>query len=89
MLPMQVLRCGSSQGAYIIFLSDGKNIVPLSWQSKKLSRVTKSPLASETMALGEGADMCYLLASTLQEIFLLKDRPKVICFTDLSHCIIR
>ena len=63
------LKCGSSQGAFIIFLSDGKKVVPLSWQSKKLPRVTKSPLASETMILGEGADMCYLLASTLQEIY--------------------
>ena len=76
------LRCGSSQGAFIIFLSDGKKVVPLSWQSKKLARVTKSPLALETMILGEGADMCYLLASTLKEIFLMKKLPPVYCYTD-------
>ena len=48
------LADGASQGGFVIFLK-GKNglTVPLSWQSKRLQRVTKSPLASETLALGE------------------------------------
>ena len=46
---------GASQGAYIVFLSGKNNMVaPIAWQSKKICRVTKSPLASETLYLSEG-----------------------------------
>ena len=76
------LTCGSSQGAYLILLHGNHKVVPLSWQSKKLSRVTKSPLASETMALGEGADASFLIASLMKEIFLLPSIPKIRCMTD-------
>ena len=47
---------GSSQGAFIVFLKGEGKVTPILWQSKKLKRVTKSPLASETLALGEAAD---------------------------------
>ena len=76
------LSCGSSQGAYIIFLQGNGKVAPLAWQSNKLGRVTKSPLASETMALGEGADASYLIANLMQEIFLLPNLPKIKCVTD-------
>ena len=66
----------------MIFISDGSKVIPMCWQSKKLDRVTKSPLASETMALGEGADACYLLSMTLKEIFRLQKPCEVECFTD-------
>ena len=51
------LSDGASQGAYLVFIQ-GENgkVAPISWQSKKLSRVTKSPLASETSALCDGAE---------------------------------
>ena len=44
------LADGSFQGAIIVLLKGENNFVaPISWQSKKLNRVTKSPLASETI----------------------------------------
>lgn len=76
------LKDGSSQGAFVIFLKCGDRIIPICWQSKKLQRVTKSPIASETLALGEGADASFLLASILKDIFLMKSLPKITCFTD-------
>ena len=76
------LKCGSSQGAYIIFLVGKEKVTPICWQSKKLQRVTKSPIVSETLALDEGADASYLLASIIQETYMLQKLPKIICFTD-------
>ena len=52
------------------------------WSSKKLDRITKSPIASETLALCEGADSAYLVASMIQEIFILPQLPKIICYID-------
>ena len=49
---------------------------------KKLKRVTKSPLASETLALGEAADAGILIANLLSEIHGLKNLPPVQCITD-------
>ena len=74
---------GGSQGAHIIFIKgEGENCVPISWQSKKLSRVTKSPLASETLAVNDGADASYLLASIMQEIFPTSKRMLIEVVTD-------
>ena len=74
---------GSSQGGHIVFLKGGNNkVIPISWQSKRLYRVTKSPLASETLALSEGADAGFLVSSLVQEIFNLPSLPPVNCYTD-------
>ena len=74
---------GSSQGGILVFLQgENKKVVPISWQSRKLTRVTKSPLASETLALNEAADSGFLIASMVQEIFGLASLPQVECFTD-------
>ena len=74
---------GSSQGGHIIFIeSMNKNSTPISWQSKKLNRVTRSPLASETLALADTADAAYLVAKMVQDIFHLKNPPDIGCFTD-------
>ena len=54
----------------------------MSWQSKKLNRVTKSPLASEALAVNEAADAGYLISSMLAEILKLAKLPMVHCFTD-------
>ena len=81
MLPTLVCR----QGAMIIFLAGNGRIAPVMWQSKKLNRVTKSPLASETMAFAEAADAGYLIASLVQEVFLLSVPPTVECFTDSAQ----
>ena len=76
------LPSGASQGAYLVFIDGGKGIAPIAWRSKKLDRVTKSPLASETMALAEAADAGHFVAAMIQEIFGLKQKCKVVCFTD-------
>ena len=57
-------------------------VAPISWQSKKLARVTKTPLASETLALCEGADAAFLVASQLTEMFGLSKMPEINCFVD-------
>lgn len=45
------LEDGSSQGGFIIFVCGKMNrIAPICWSPKKVDRVTKSPLASETCA---------------------------------------
>ena len=77
------LNDGSSQGAFVIFLKgrDGKT-VPMSWKSKRIPRVTKSPLASEASALGDAADAGYLIASLTKEVFNLKTAPPIHCKTD-------
>ena len=46
--------------------------------------VTKSPLASETLALGEAADAGFLVSTLIQEIFGLCKLPPVQCYTDNS-----
>ena len=40
------LPSGASQSANIVFLTGNGRSAPVTWQSKKLYRVTKSPLAS-------------------------------------------
>ena len=57
-------------------------MAPISWQSRKFNRVTKSPLASEALALNEEADAGLLMASICQEVFGLSVLPKVLCRTD-------
>ena len=77
------LEDGSSQGGVLVFVQgENEKVAPISWQSKKLERVTKSPLASEASALGEAADAGFLVSSLVQEIFGLSSLPPVHCFTD-------
>jgi hypothetical protein len=75
------LEDGSSQGAYIVAVKGKLGLIPLSWQSKKLHRITKSPLASEASAVCEGADATYLIAATMKEVYPQTD-VKVVCKTD-------
>jgi len=52
---------GSSQGAFIVFIKGNGKMAPILWSSKKLRRVTKSPLASEVLAIGEASDAGILI----------------------------
>ena len=76
------LPSGASQGAYVVFLLGNNKIAPITWKSKKLDRVTKSPLGSETMALAESGDAGHFIAMMTKEIFSLDKLPNVICYTD-------
>ena len=74
---------GGSQAGQLVFVQDPLGTVaPIHWQSKRLNRVTKSPLSSEIMAACEALDAGYLIASMLRELFALSDLPEIICFTD-------
>ena len=49
---------------------------------EKLSQVTKSLLASEAMALGQGAGVKHLIANILQQKCSLPKIPKIKYMTD-------
>ena len=72
------LPSGASQGALIVFLCGNERAAPITWKSKKLERVTKSPVASETMSLAEAADAGHFVALMTKEIFGLETGPKVL-----------
>ena len=72
---------GASQGGFIVFLSSpGNKVAPMSWQSKKLNRVTRSTLSSETLAMVEGVDAGFLVMKQIEEMLLVK--PPVVVYTD-------
>ena len=76
------LSDGSSQGAFLVFVKGEGKVAPILWQSKKLKRVTKSPLASETLALGEAADAGLLVMHLVKEIYNLTSMPTIKAYTD-------
>ena len=65
-----------------MFLFGNNRAVPITWKSKKSERLTKLPMASETMALAESADAGHFATLMSKEIFGLKTVPKVFCKTD-------
>ena len=76
------LPSGNSQGAAIVFLQGGDRSAPITWRSKKIDRVTKSPLATEVSAVADGADLGHLIGSMTKEIFNMKEMPKIDIRTD-------
>ena len=71
----------------MVFVSGNEKMTPILWQSKKLQRVTKSPLASEILAVGEASDAGILVANSIKEIYKLPELPSVICYTDSKSLI--
>ena len=65
-----------------MFLFGNNRAVPITWKSKKSERLTKLPMASETMALAESADAGHFPVLMSKEIFGLKTVPRVFCKTD-------
>ena len=59
----------TSQNAQIVFLNGNNRTVPARWKSKKLGRVTKGLMTSETLALAESADAGHFAALMAREIF--------------------
>ena len=79
------LSCRSSQGAHFILLHGHGKIVPLSWQSKKLTCLTKKPLAPlalETLEFSDAAVASYLIGSLINDFFLLPNMSIIKCTTD-------
>ena len=71
------LRCGSLQVAYFILLHRNGKVAALSWQPKKMTRVTKPPLA-----VRGGADACCLIKTLISGIFLLPNTPEIKCMAN-------
>ena len=77
------LPSGGSQGGCIVFLvGDNGNAAPIAWRSKRIDRVTKSPLATEISAVADGSDVGFLVASMVKEIFELREVPVIQVRTD-------
>ena len=76
------LPSGASQGANIVFVSGNGRSAPISWESKKLERVTKSPLATEISAVADAADHGHLVASMVKELYHLEKLPIIEVYTD-------
>ena len=76
------LEDGTSQGGFYHLCGRMNRIAPIYWSSKKLDRVTKSPLATPTLEFCEVADAGVLIAVMLQEIFRLSILPEVLRKTD-------
>ena len=76
------LPSGASQGACIVFASGNGRAAPIQWQSKKLPRVSKSPLAAETQMIAETADAGFFAATMLKEVFAMVSLPAVHVLTD-------
>ena len=73
----------SFQDGIVAFIQgENKKVAPFSWQSKKLDRVTKSPLSSKTLTLNETGDAGFLVCPLVQEIFGIAVLPPVQCYTD-------
>lgn len=56
----------------------GLNCAPIIWRSKKIDRITKSPLASEVSEIADATDAGHLIAEMIKELYVLKRLPQVI-----------
>ena len=73
---------GASQGGNIVFLTGEGRAAPVTWKSKRLDRVTKSPLATEISAVADAADNGYLVAAMAKELFCLQSLPEIELHTE-------
>lgn len=63
------LPSGGSQGGQIVFLSDENgSLSPLSWTSRKVRRVCRSTISSETMSMLDAVDMSIWIMHILKDI---------------------
>ena len=76
------LPSGASQGANMVFVTGNGRSAPITWRSKKLDRVTKSPLATEISAAADAADHGHLVASMVRELYCLNKLPIIELYTD-------
>ena len=76
------LPSGASQGANIVFLTGNGRSAPVTWQSKKLDQVTKSPLASEVMSVADAADSGFMVTSIDKELYDMEKLSVIELHTD-------
>ena len=61
------------EGGFLDSLSDKfNNITSIAWSSTKLKRAARSTLAAETLALSDGCDMSFFIASLAKEMIYPK-----------------
>ena len=78
---------GASQLGYVVFLRDKYgNSVPISWTSKKSSRVARSTLTAETLAAVEAVDCAIMLKTGVEET-LSRQLPPIVLITDSKSLI--
>ena len=75
---------GGSQGAHIVFLTDGELCCPIVWHSKRIKRVVHSTLAAETLSLIEGCESAIMMSNLIGEVLTgnRKSKLPVTCLTD-------
>ena len=79
------LKDTGSQGGIITFLlGQNGHFAPLTRHSKKITRMVKSTLGAETLALLEGAESSFMTKSFISEIYQLPSAEsiQIICVTD-------
>ena len=72
----------SSTRSFVILLSGGGKVIPVSWCSKKLERVAKTIIYAEGIALGKCLDEAVNIKQTLSEILPAKNNIPIIGITD-------
>ena len=73
---------GASPSASIVFLTGNGSSAPVIWQSKKLDRVTKPPLAGEVISIAVAADSGFMVASITKELYCMEKFPVIELRTD-------
>ena len=77
---------GASQGAHVIFLTDGERSIPIAWHSLRIKRIVRSSTASEALSLLEGCDTAYLMSKLVSEVINGKGTSIPIeCITDSKN----
>ena len=79
------LEDGGSQGGFMILLGDeyDRHRSPIMWQSRRVRRVVKSAMASETLTMVECSEACFWINQLAAEILGYKNELlPIICYTD-------
>ena len=86
------LKNGGYQGAIIIFLYGNNKYGPIAWTSKKLKRVGKRTLSTETPALEESLETCFMIKFLLVELIGKDNYQNIIpfcCYTDNKSLVVK
>ena len=79
------LEDGGSQGGFMVLIGDedDRHRSPIMWQSRKVRRVVKSAMASETLTMVECSEACFWIKRLTNEILGFKNNLLPIrCYTD-------
>lgn len=79
---VQAWRMGHHMDETIFIKGNSNKLVLISWQSKRLVRVTKSLLAFVVLSLEEATNASFLMSSFIQEIFNMSALPIIYCYSN-------